>query len=324
MFAGNTRALPHIRSFAEADDYWHKTKKPPRSKKWEEWQRPLKDTSSHHYRIQTVRDQQNNLIAYDLILYHTVMARYFKPDPIGRELRQYMGHDSQTSKGFMWDVLGVSYFSKRHTTDGRMVYMPVPTVPMHGMEFSCQAWFTADGKLDVAASSHTPLFKRVSHDDDKHMRKIIKAKFEPLLTLCGMRVAEFETTEQADYMRAGAFSTRGLRHSHTNAIYRIVRAFELGTEPEAKDIEWFIESARACYVKLVSDRADAQKLISWHNPNCSPLSIAERVTEKDLIRSLWASVLKHGGLKQQNGRIEYPQFPEPDQVVLSNVFAQRI
>lgn len=317
MFAGQTRALPYIRSFAEADIYWHKTKKPPRSKKWEEWQRPLKNTSSHHYRIEKHGD------VYDLVLYRTVMARYFKPDSNGRELRQYIGHDSLTSRGFMSDVLGVSYFSRRHTTDGRVVYMPVPTVPLRGMEFSCQAWFTADGRLIVETSSHTPLFKKVSHDDDKYLRKAIKAKFEPLLTLCGMRVAEFETTEQADWMRGGDFVSAGLRSKHTIAISDIVRAFEMGTEPKADDITLFFEAARICYIKLVSDRAIDQKLLNWHNQNCSPLDIEQRVTEKDLIRSLWGAVLKHGHLKQQNGRIEYPQFPEPDQVVLSNVFAQR-
>lgn len=323
MFAGQTRALPYIRSFAEADIYWHKTKKPPRSKKWEEWQRPLKNTSSHHYRIQTVRDQQDNIVAYDLVLYHTVMARYHKPDINGRELRQYMGHDSQTSKGFMADVLGVSYFNRRATTDGRTVYMPVPTVPMHGMEFSCQAWFDATGALDVDASSHTPLFKKVSHDDDKYLRKAIKAKFEPMFTLCAMRIPEFENTLQADYMRGGDFVSAGLRHTHSSAIHRIVRSFEVGTEPGAKDIELLFHAAGICYTKLVSDRAIDQNLINWHNQTCSPLAVEQRVTEKDLMRSLWGAVLKHGHLKQQNGRIEYPQFPEPDQVVLSNVFAQR-
>ena len=317
MYAGNTRALPYIRSFAEADDYWNKTKKPPRSKKWEEWQRPLKNTSSHHYRIEKHGD------VYDLVLYNTVMARFHRPTPAGNELRQYMGHDSMTSKGFMSDVLSVGLFNRRLTPDGRTVYMPIPTVPMKGGEFSCHAWFTPAGVLDVASSEHTPLFKKVSHDDDKYLRKIIKAKFEPLLTLCAMRIPEFEATEQADYMRSGDFVSAGLRANHKRATENIVRVFEMGTDPAQKDIEWFMELARVCYIKLVSDRAQEQGLISWHNPSCSPLAIEKRVTEKDLTRSIWAAVMQHGHLKRQSGRVEYPQFPEPDQVTLSNVFAQR-
>lgn len=316
MFAGQTRVLPYIRNYAEADAYFNKTKKPPRSKKWAEHQRPLKNASSWHYRIEKHGD------TYDLCLYHTVMARYHKPTEGGSELRQYMGHDSQTSKGYMWDVLGVSYFSKKCTTDGRVVFMPIPTVALPDSEFSCHAWFTADDRLDVEASSHTPLFKRVSGDDDKHLRKMIKAKFDPLLTLCAMRIPEFENTEQADFMRGGDFVSAGFRHNHSSAIQRLVRAFEVGAEPEQKEVEWFLEAARVCYIKLVSDRAIEQRLLNWHNQTCSPLAIEQRVTEKDLLRSLWGAVLKHGHLKAQSGRVEYPQFPEPDQVTLSNVFAQ--
>lgn len=317
MFAGQTRQLPYIRNYAEADDYWNKTKKPPRSKKWEEWQRPLKNSSSWHYRIEKHGD------VYDLMLYHTVMARYHKPTEGGSELRQYMGHDSQTSKGFMWDVLGVSYFSKKCTTDGRTVLMPIPTVALPDSEFSCHAWFDAKGDLLLDSSEHTPLFKRVSHDDDKHMRKVIKAKFEPLLTLCAMRIPEFENTLQADFMRGGDFVSAGLRGKHQAAIASLVRSMEINDELRSDHLELFMKCAAIHYVKLVSDRAIAQNLVDWHNQNCSPLAIEKRVTEKDLVRSLWGAVLKYGRLKQQSGRVEYPQFPEPDQVTLSNVFAQR-
>ena len=316
MFAGQTNVLPYIRNWAEADAYWNKTNKPPRSKKWEEWQRPLKNASSWHYRIEQHGD------VYDLCLYHTVMARYHRPTPAGNELRQYMGHDSQTSKGFMWDVLGVSYFSRRQAVDGREVFMPVPTVPLSGSEFSCHAWFNADNKLLLDSSKHTPLFKKVSGDDDKLLRKAIKAKFDPLLTLCAMRIPEFENTLQADFMRGGDFVSAGLRSKHQVAIAGLVRLMEINDELRSDHLELFMECAAIHYVKLVSDRAVAQNLINWHNRTCSPLAVEQRVTEKDLVRSLWGAVLNYGRLNKQSGRVEYPQFPEPDQVTLSNVFAQ--
>lgn len=317
MFAGKTYALPQIRNWAEADAYWNKTKKPPRSKKWDEWQRPLKNASSWHYRIEKHGD------VYDLMLYHTVMARYHKPTDGGSELRQYMGHDSQTSKGFMWDVLGVGYFTRRTTTDRRTVFMPIPTVAMPDSAFSCHAWFDAKGDLLVDSSEHTPLFKKVSGDDDKHMRKTIRAKFDPLLTLCAMRIPEFENTLQADFMRGGDFVSAGLRGKHQAAIASLVRSMEINNDLDLRDLDLFMECAAIHYVKLVSDRAIDQKLVLWHNQTCSPLAVEKRVTEKDLIRSMWASILKYGRLNTQSDRVEYPQFPEPDQVTLSNVFAQR-
>lgn len=314
----NTSNLPYIRNFAEAEAYWKRTAKPPRSKKWAEHQRPLKDGRAWHYRIEKSLDGDS----YDLYLYHTLMARFHRPDSGGMELRQYVGHASQTSKTFMSNVLGVSYFSHRTAKDGRTVFMPVPTVEMKNSIFSCNAWFTADNRLDIAASEHTPLFKQVSADDDKHLRKMIKSEFEPLLTLCAMRVPEWETTEVADYMRSGDFVSAGLKYNHKNAIAKVVRAFEMGDEPEQEHVEWIMETARVCYIKLVSNRAQDQRLISWANQTCSPREIEKRVTEKDLVQSLWTTIKTHGHLKLRSGRVEYPQFPEPDQVTLSNVFAR--
>lgn len=315
MFAGQTNNLPYIRNYAEADVYWNKTKKPPRSKKWGEHQRPLRNTSAFHYRIERHNDGGH----YDLVLYHTVMARFYAPNADGRQLRMYMGHNSQTSKGFMSDVLGVYAFKRFATTDGRVVIAPITCKRMHDSDFSAWLMFDKEGRLIVAESEHTPIYKLVSNEDDKLRRKYIKDKFETLLTLCAMRIPEFENTLQGDYNRSGPFQLSGLRWQHDKAIKTIVDAFSYGNEPGPESVAVFMEVAPILYCKLVSDRADAQKLINWHNPTCSPLALDKRVTEKDLIRSMWSTIQRVGGLKSRSGSVEYPQFPEPDQIVLSNV-----
>ena len=316
MFAGQTRSLPYIRNYAEADAYWSKTKKPPRSKKWAEDQRPLRNTSAFHYRIERHNDGGH----YDLVLYHTVMARFYAPNADGRQLRMYMGHDSQTSRGFMSNVLGVREFTRFATTDGRVVIAPITGKRMADSDFSARLMFDiTENRLIVAESEHTPIYKRVSNEDDKLRRKYVKDKFETLLTLCAMRIPEFETTIQGDYHKGGAFQLSGLRWQHDKAIKTIVDAFGYGNEPGPESVAVFMEVAPIIYCKLVSDRADAQKLINWHNQTCSPLALDKRVTEKDLIRSMWSTIQRIGGLKSQSGTIEYPQFPEPDQIVRSNV-----
>lgn len=316
MFAGQTNNLPYIRNYAEADAYWSKTKKPPRSKKWDEHQRPLRNTSAFHYRIERHNDGGH----YDLVLYHTVMARFYAPNPTdGRQLRMYMGHNSQTSKGFMSDVLGVYAFKRFATTDGRVVIAPITCKRMHDSDFSARLIFNKEGCLIVAESEHTPIYKRISNEDDKLRRKYIKDKFETLLTLCAMRIPEFENTLQGDYHRSGPFTLSGLRWQHDKAIKTLVDAFERGNEPGPESVATFMDIATLAYIKLVSDRADKQGLLSWHNPNCSPLALEKRITEKDLTRSLWSTIQRIGGLKSQSGTVEYPQFPEPDQIVLSNV-----
>lgn len=315
MFAGQTRNLPYIRNYAEADAYWQKTKKPPRSKKWEEWQRPLRDTRSWHYRIERHADGAY----YDLFLYSTAMARYYAPNADGRELRMYMGHDSQTSKGFMSDVLGVHTFIKRCTTDGRTVVTPITNKRMENSDFSARLMFDKDNRLIVDESAHTPIYRRVSNDEDKQRRQYIKAKFDTLLTLCAMRIPEFENTIEADWEDTGSFFSRGLRWQHDKAIKTIIAALEHEQEPGPEAVATFMEVPMLMYRGLVSDRAADEKRLSWSGKTCSPLALDKRVTEKDLIRSVWAIVQRIGGLKAQSGTVEYPQFPEPDQLVLSNV-----
>ena len=44
--------LPTISGYPQAQRYFNETRKPPRSKRWEEHQRPLHTTSATHYRIE--------------------------------------------------------------------------------------------------------------------------------------------------------------------------------------------------------------------------------------------------------------------------------
>lgn len=313
MFAGQTRQLPYIRNWAEADAYWHKTKKPPRSKKWEENERPLRNTASWHYRL----EKGNGY--YDVCLYHTVMARFFEPSSIG-ERRCYVGHDSQTSKGFMLDVLGVHTFKQFDTTDGRKVVAPIVAKRLPNSDFSADLMFV-DGKLDVEMSQHTPLFKMVSSAQDKAERKQVKQAMDSLFMLCAVRMPELERTTQADFNVAGAFYAAKRRYDEERAVQDMVQDFLLGAHPSQEHIAKFMKIADNTYQKIVSDRALDLKILSWYNPTCPATDLPndKRVTEKEYMASLWRTVQKVGRLNSRSGTEPYPQFPEPDQITYSNV-----
>lgn len=306
-----TNNLPYIRSWHEADVYWNKTAKPPRSKKWGEHQRPLKNASSWHYRIEKGDG------FYDLCLYHTVMARFYAPQG-NIERRCYMGNDSQTSQGFMRNVLGVGGFNRRKTTDDREVFMPIANRSMPDSDFSVDAVFI-DNKLAVEASKHTRLFKRVSHDDDKHERKMVKAQFDTLFTLCAMQMQTWEQTLTADYHIAGSFYSANITWTHKKAVADMVNAARGGREFPAETVPLFMQMAQLAYQKRISDRAMEEKRVGWSNPTCPAHELEKRVTEKELCSSLWGYVRKFGNLNSQSGTVEYPQFPEPDKIVFSNV-----
>lgn len=311
MFAGQTNNLPYIRNYAEANAWFNKTAKPFRSKKWSEHERPLRNTSSWHYRIEKGDG------FYDVCLYYTVLARFYAPQG-NIERRCYRGHTSMTSLGFMRDVLGVTEFCRRDTTDGREVFMPVMCRTMDSSDFSVDAVFI-DNKLDVAQSKHTPIYKRVSHDDDKYERKMVKAAFEPLFALCVMQMQVWEQTTHADFNTAGAFYSANITWQHKKAVWSMVDAVRKGLEFPADAVPLFMQMARKAYDKRVSDRAYEEKRVGRSNPTCPAHELEKRVTEKELCSSLWGYVRKFGNLNSQSGTVEYPQFPEPDQITRSNV-----
>lgn len=313
MFAGNTNLLPYIRNYAEAHAYWEKTKLPARSKKWAPHQRPLKNTQSPHYRLEKGDGY------YDVCLYTTVMARFFEPSSIG-ERRCYVGHSSQTSQKFMWDVLGVCTFKHFDTTDGRRVVAPITSKRMPDSDFSADLMFV-DGKLDVGMSQHTPIYRTVSSAQDKAERKHVKQAMDSLLTLCAMRMPELERTMQCSFDVAGAFYSAKYRYDQERAVQVMVQDFLLGVPTSQENVDKFMRVADSVYQKIASDRAYALHLLSWNNPTCpvTDLSDDKRVTEKEYIASLWRLAQKLGRLTSRSGTEPYPQFPEPDQITLSNV-----
>jgi len=317
MFAGKTWVLPRITNYAQAHAYFEKTKLPPRSRKWHSSQRPLKDTSSYHYRIEKQADY------YDLVLYHTVMARFHHPDAEGNELREYQGDGSQTSKGFMWNVLGVDELNKVRASSGEELIMPIRTRALEpGMPFSVQAWFTPSNALMVAKSRHTRIYRKVSSPDDKKARAEARKLFDPLLTLAAMQIPQF--TERVAFERSMGQIFRGI-HLYTpqvNTLRDLRKSLVLGIQPADGEVETFMDLAESVFDSIASRRAVEKGFLQWGNRQDPTFADIEPITEAQLIQSVWAKVQEALRLNRTNGYVEYPQFPRREQLVLSNIHTQ--
>ena len=92
MTYGLSRNLTCLYQYDHADEFFNKTKKPPRSKKYAENERPLGSVPASHYKI--IKGENY----YDIKLYSTIMARYYAPDADGGQRRLYMGHYSVDRK----------------------------------------------------------------------------------------------------------------------------------------------------------------------------------------------------------------------------------
>ena len=120
MYGNTTRALPRVYSYADAQAVFNR-RGAVRSKKWAENERPLYKTY-YHYRI-AKRDNY-----FNIILYNTVMARYYAPTMVDgkqHERRLFMGDNSVTSKDFMHHVLGKNTWRRVENSQVGEVIAPV-------------------------------------------------------------------------------------------------------------------------------------------------------------------------------------------------------
>jgi hypothetical protein len=326
MFSGKTRHLPYIRNYAEAKRWWDTHPKPPRSKRWEDYQRPLYNTASKHYRLETMSPDEY----IDVVLYHTVMARYYKPTPDGKQRRLYVGNDTITSRSFMCDVVGVNpWGNAEHTSDGRVVVAPIywrSFMSDGGHEFSADFMFDADNKLIVNESQHTKHWRRVSNEDDKAKRADIREMFSIYLDLAMLRLPEFEANVDIDQSAGRPFSGNDSWNDN-QGVHAMYEAMLKGELPEQVDIEKFFEVARSAFNTLASKRAynqDGFKMNSWYakKQGIAPSTYADLekpVTGADLRKALEGKVLKICGANKQTGHLPIPQFPTSDDYPSSNV-----
>lgn len=317
MFAGKTYDLPAIRSYADAHNFFEKTNKPRRSVKWSEHQRPLKGTGFYHYRI----EQGAQALYYDLVLYSTVMARFHKPDAEGVEHRQYKGDGSQTSRGFMWNVLRVDEFTSVKDTEDVARIMPVYTKALPQSRFSVEAFFAPGDKLMVGKSQHTRHFREVSSAEDKARRRDLKQAYESLIMLAAMRIPEWTHNAPLDYNAAGRFSTTTTPYVYSSPLKHLGEDMLQGREPWAADINDFMKVAERVFVKCASDDAHANGLLKWASPKGMTHAHTglPPINEQTYSKALWRKLSQLTDCEKRSAVLEYPQFPEPNQLVRSNV-----
>lgn len=296
MFSTSVHLLPTIRNYADAQRWFNKTPQPnTRKGQWTSDKRPLKDTRSWHYRIEQGRDGE----FYDVCLYRTVMARFYKPTPEGRRV-MFAAHPSNVSKQFMRNVTWHSHFQIMLTTTNEQVAVPVAnrdSIHDGRTPFSASLWFNASDMLDVSRSAHTPHYTHRMNAYDKAVRVQARANAEPLTTLACLRMAEFEAAATLDEDKLEPF--RGgvnVDYNIRSAIQRIAMSPESIAEFDARQ---FMKLAQLVY------DYEATKIAV-----CTPVGeTAQRVSEKVLADGLWR-VMKRDvpALNSKSHARELPQF----------------
>lgn len=318
----------YVNSYAKAEEIFNK-RGPVRSTQWSIDQRPLDprpDTSRRLIQVQTPDADY-----YDVRLYNTVMARFYKPtveDGQRVERRLYMGHPSITSQSFMWKALGVStrmMYSNDEILQQREDSTMVPVYSRHFMMdndtmFSLDATFV-NGKLDITRSSHTPHHRVVADKADKERKAALIKHFDNYIMLAQMRLPEFEASAKMDVRSGRPWGGEGYHHQHAHAV----ECIHTGSETQ-REIDHFFEMCQSAYNSLASKRGYDQGIVKhtyWlkQKPaDPTPDDLAKPITADEFRRSIIDRITKYARVETKSSREEVAQFPLRGKYPKSNLW----
>ena len=319
MFGNTARSLPRVHSYADAEKVFNQ-RGAVRSKRWAEHERPLYKTY-YHYRVAKYDNH------FDIILYSTVMARYYVPtlvDSRVHERRLYMGDNSITSKDFMHYVLGKNSWKRVENSQLGEVIAPVYNKSFmydNDTPFSADFMYV-DGVLDTTKSSHTPHHRMVSGNEDKVARAEVLKKFDNYLMLVQMRLPEF-TAEATLSDRLGRPWAGGSvsEYDSRKCVGKIA-----DDSATSDDIHEFFEMCQDAFNVLASKRAYKQKDFTlqsrWHTPS-TPIDgiekLEKQITADEVRKAVSSRILKALDLCKKSIKQTIPQFVVEKDYPRSNV-----
>lgn len=339
MWVGNCSGCSAAYNYEAAHRLFENTPLPKATRRgtqvWYDDQRPLDDKRKHHYRV----ERGPNGDYYDMVLYRTVMARYYKPAADGARRVLYSADPRQLSSQFMWRIVGSRSCKQVTTTEGVKVASPLydhctvqdPWVQVYdGTKFSAALWFDAEGRLDVSKYAHTPHQKVVASDEDKARRKAFKEKFANLLFMAVLRMPEFEREAYIDYYVGGPFRGATIKWDARKGLEQLCNpGFDLSQATSAQT-DAFFEVCQSVYNTLASKRGYAQSCEastgSWRYASRSgmPTDISQLkapITPEDFQRSVLAKLVSMGEVNAKTGKVLLPQFMEWDKYPASSAVA---
>lgn len=293
-----------LRDYAAADKEFNK-RKPVRSHRWLEHQRPLLNTRRWWYRY------EQGAGYYDLVLHRTPMVRYFEPKADGSYTVWLCVHDTRESYRFV-DCMGWNTSTGLTTQEGVRVYVPLLG---HFKDGDAAGWsavlhFTPGGKLVLDGSSHTPIAVERSTEEDKGKRTQFLKEMDPVLDLLMLRIPTMHVNAKLSADRTHAF--RGMASKQINNVRDLAGVVLIGHEP---DVDVLLPYAQECYNTALSRKCAQgdeymQELISgWPPVTYAPDNVPP-VDEGVFRKALRSALIRHTGLDSKQGQLLLPQFPE--------------
>jgi hypothetical protein len=313
MYSSTANQLHTIKSFSQAKTYFE-SQPQRRGKVWQPHQRPLRSDKGgprlYHYRIEKHKDGAY----YDIVLYSTVMARFYAPDADGAERRLYMGDARQLSRQFMWHVFNLNQINRIVPLNGdQRIIMPIYHYSREDIgedqPFSLEAWFV-DGRLDTSRSKHTQHYVRRSDKNDRQAKADTLRHFDTYVLMAMMRLPEYESNVNFDYNKGRPFGGDAVTYQDRAHMQRMLMA-----EPTQEDVDWFFEFGQSVFDVLASKRACSQTGFtiarSWYN-NATKANtyndLENKITPEEFRKSFINKIADALQLHNKSMRVDIPQF----------------
>jgi hypothetical protein len=307
-----------IRTYQEVANLFNKTKKPPRSKKYNEAQRPLRRVSESHLML------QKDAHSFVYIINGVEVARFFEPNQQGEYEVAVRGLYNTNDINLMWRFTGLFNGMNLLTTLGDMVKVPLnPRYKDQDKEFSAFLTFNSSDQLVVEKSWHADIYRLESTADDKQKRKDIKTELDAYVTLQLFKLPTLKENCKPSDSMGRPFGESNLHYAVGQSMTSAMRSLPLPLESQSF-MDSFDKVAQDCFDMLVSkkvyaeqegnlfykargywgskdpaEKADAQEKID---------DITDAITPEEFKKSLIARLMGFAGLSKGSQSVALPQF----------------
>lgn len=308
-----------MRTYQQVAELFERTKKPPRSKKYNENQRPLRRVSESWLML------QKDAHSFVYIINGVEVARFYEPNQQGEYEVALRGLYNTNDINLMCRFTGAYNGMSFTTTTGDTVKVPLnPRFKDQDKEFSAFLVMDKSDQLVVEKSWHADIYRLESTSLDKQKRKDIKTELDAYVTLQLFKLPTLKENCQPTDNMGRPFGESNLHYAIQQSMTSAMRSLPLPLESQSF-MDSFDKTAQDCFDMLVSkkvynhdgdgrlfykvrgyygnahpdEKADAQEKID---------DIADSITPEEFKKSLVARIMGFAGLSKGSQSVALPQF----------------
>jgi hypothetical protein len=305
-------------TYQEAEATFNRTKKPPRSKNYNEFQRPLRRVNESHLML------QKDAHSYVYKINGVDVVRVYEPNEQGEYEVAVIGLYGTYDIQLQWKFTGYYNGKGLTTTTNEEIRLPLnPYYKEQGKDFSALLTYNSSHQLIVEKSWHADIYRLASTDSDKQTRKDIKKELDAYVTLQMFKLPTLKDNCKLESSMGKPFGESRLGWSVQSSMRDALRNRPLPLDSQSF-LESFDEVAQDCFNMLASKKVfnhgDGNlfyKMGHWHrsrNPaeadDAQEVAndVVDSITADEFKKSLVARIMSFAGMSKGSQSVPLPQF----------------